>query len=72
MLAQIPPDWDPHQRLEYLKMSIWTSIADAVRRVRGELRKSIVEREESLNDMHKLKSSACALGVGQDKDRNRS
>ena len=72
MLAQIPPDWDPHQRLEYLKMSIWTSIADAVRRVRGELRKSIVEMEESLNDMHKLKSSSCALGVGQDTDRNRS
>ena len=30
MIEQIPPEWDPHQRLEYLKMSTRTSIADAV------------------------------------------
>ena len=38
--------------VEYLKMSIRTSIADAVRRDRSEMRKSIGEMEEILNDMH--------------------
>ena len=55
MLEQIPPEWDPHQRLEYLKMSIRTTIADVVGRNRSELRRSIGEIEESLDAMHKNK-----------------
>ena len=41
MLEQIPHEWDPHQRLEFFKMAIRTTMADAVGRDRGELRRSI-------------------------------
>ena len=69
MLEQIPLEWYPHQRLEYLKMSIRKTIADFVGRDRSELKRSIDEIEESLDAMHKLKSSACALRDDQEKNR---
>ena len=61
MMGQIPVEWDPHQRLEFLKVAIRTTVSEAVGRDRGELRKSIAEIEESLDDMHKLKCKACAV-----------
>ena len=61
LLAQIPRDWDPHKRLEYLKVVIRSVLAGLVGRSRTELKQEIVELEESLNDMHNLKVKACAL-----------
>ena len=61
MMGQIPVEWDPHQRLEFFKVAIRTTVSEAVGRDRGELRKSIAEIEESLDDMHKLKCKACAV-----------
>ena len=52
MMEQVPIEWDPHQRLEFFKMAIRTTMADAAGRDRGELRRSISEIEEDLNDMH--------------------
>ena len=43
-------------------------MADAVGRDRGELRRSISEIEESLDDMHKLKCAACAVLDNQDRE----
>ena len=68
MMEQVPIEWDPHQRLEFFKMAIRTTMADAVGRDRGELRRSISEIEESLDDMHKLKCAACAVLDNQDRE----
>ena len=69
-LEQIPPDWDPHQRLEYLKMSFRTVISGAVGRDRNELRESIKESEENVNEMHDLKTKACLLDNIDGRDNN--
>ena len=42
LLTQFPPEWDPHKRLDYLKMSLRTTISEAVGRDRNELKKSIM------------------------------
>ena len=67
MMDQIPNDWDPHQKLEYFKMAIRTTMAEAVGRDRGELRRNISEIEENLEDMHKLKTKACAVNDALDR-----
>ena len=41
MMEQIPDEWDPHQRLEFFKVAIRTTVAEDVGRDRGELRRSI-------------------------------
>ena len=63
MLSQIPPKWDPHQRLEYLKMTIRSVIAGLVNRSRNELREQISELEQNLNNMLALEIKACALSL---------
>ena len=68
MREQVPNEWDPHHRLEFFKMAIRTTMADAVGRDRGELRKSISEIEENLDDMHKLKCKACVVLDNQDRE----
>ena len=60
MLNQIPSDWDPHKKLEYMKVAIRTVISGLVGKNRKELRKEIEELEEALNEMHELKVRACA------------
>ena len=47
MVGQILPDWDPHQRLEYVKMSIRAMIGNVVGQDRNELKINISELEES-------------------------
>ena len=69
MMGQIPADWDPHQRLEFFKVAIRTTVSDAVGRDRGELRKSIGEIEESLDDMYKLKCRVCAVVDVAERDK---
>jgi hypothetical protein len=61
LLAQIPSDWNPHKRLEYLKVVIRSVLPGFVGRSRKELKQEIGELEERLNDMHNLKIKACAL-----------
>ena len=38
LLSQIPDHWDPHQRLESMKMAMRTTIAEATCRERGEVK----------------------------------
>ena len=40
-IEQIPEDWDPHKRLEYLKVTIWSLILDLVGRNQKETQKEI-------------------------------
>ena len=54
LMEQVPIDWNPHQKLEFFKVSIRTTMAEAVGRDKGELKRSINEIEENLNGMHKL------------------
>jgi hypothetical protein len=61
LLAQIPEDWDPHKKLEFLKVVIRSVLAGLVDRSRKELKQEIKKLEESLNDMHNLKVEACGL-----------
>ena len=72
MMEQVPNEWNPHQRLEFFKMAIRTTMADAVGRDRGELRRSISEIEENLDDMHKLKCAACAVLNNQDRENKKT
>ena len=51
-------------------MAIRTTVSEAVGRDRGELRKSITEIEESLDDMHTLKCKACAVVNVVERDNN--
>ena len=55
MLGQIPAGWNPHERLEYIKMAIRNTVSEAVGRERSELGQDIEELEESVNEMHGLK-----------------
>jgi hypothetical protein len=54
LLDQIPEDWNPHKRLEYLKVVIRSVLAKLVGRSRKEMKLEIEELEESLNNMHNL------------------
>ena len=63
MIAQIPIDWDPRQKLEYVKMSISCMVG----RDRSELRRCVNEIEESLLEIHETKVYACALADGYEK-----
>jgi hypothetical protein len=67
MLAQISEDWDPHKRLEYLKVVITSVLAGLAGWIRKELKQEIKELDESLNDMHNLKVKACTLDDEVDK-----
>jgi hypothetical protein len=55
MLLQIPDDWDDHQRLEYLKMSIRSVMSQQNGICNTEIRERIIELEDSLNNMEELK-----------------
>ena len=46
------------------------SVSEAVGRERSELRMDIEELEESVNEMHGLKVSACSAPESQVRDRN--
>ena len=61
MLSQIPTDWDPHKKLEFVKVAIRSIISGLVGRNRKELKNEIDELEVTLNEMHHLKSQACSL-----------
>jgi hypothetical protein len=58
MLNQIPDDWDDHQKLEYMKMSIRSVMShqNGIRKV--EINTRLTELEESLNSMEQLKIKA--------------
>ena len=58
ILSQIPSDWNPHQSLEYMKVSIRSVISDLVGRHRKELRNEIAEAEVNLNKVFKLSLNA--------------
>jgi hypothetical protein len=51
MLAKMPDDWDPHKRLEYLKVVIGSLLAGLVGRSRKELKQEKGDLEESLKEL---------------------
>ena len=58
MFEQAPTCWNPHDKLESLKVSIRTVIATKVAKVRNELREEIVEKENAINQIEKLRIKA--------------
>ena len=58
MLRQIPDNWDDHQRLEFLKMSIRSVMCHQSNIHKNEIREKIAELEEGLNNMEQLKIKA--------------
>ena len=52
LLDQIPVCWDPHKKLEFMKVSIRTAISGCVGRDRKELKVEIEELEENMREMH--------------------
>ena len=61
MLSQIPSDWNPHMKLEYLKVAIRFVQAGLIGRSRRDLAQEISETESELNDMYCLKERACSM-----------
>jgi hypothetical protein len=55
LMNQVPDSWNPHQRLEFLKVSIRSVMSEQVRRKRKEIEVDIESKVESLNDMEELK-----------------
>ena len=47
--------WDPHSKLEFLKVTIRSVFAENTSKIRNELREDLREREESLNQMQEVK-----------------
>jgi exonuclease III len=58
MLQQSIEGWNPHERLEFLKVAIRTIISSKVSKIRNEIREQIKEKEESTNQMEKLRLRA--------------
>ena len=55
MMEEIPDGWDPHMKLEYLKVVIRSVVAGLVGRSRRDLKEEISDLESELNDMKLLK-----------------
>ena len=54
-MNQTDESWDPHSKLEFLKVTIRSIFAAKTSKIRNELRDELKEREESLNQMQDLK-----------------
>jgi hypothetical protein len=50
-LSQIPEDWDPHQKLEFMKMTIRSIFSHRTGVIRKAIKDEITEVEESLNNI---------------------
>jgi hypothetical protein len=61
MLAQIPDNWDPQKRAEYIKVVIRSVLSGLVACSRKGLKLEIEQLVENLNDKHNLKVKACSL-----------
>ncbi len=71
MLGQIPPDWNPHVKLEYLKLSIRSVFSE----VGGEAKKERLKYEsfieEELNQLIKLKQNLLTNNSVSDEEKVR-
>jgi len=55
MMDEAGEHWDPHKKLEFLKVAIRSSIAEEVTSVRRGIKDDVLETEEELNRMEELK-----------------
>jgi exonuclease III len=55
MMSQAEPHWDPHTKLEFLKMVIRTTVAERVTEIRKGIKEEVKETEEELNMMEEIK-----------------
>ena len=55
---QIPVYWDPHMRLEYMKVAVRTVLSRQIGLNKKELKNEITDIEDSINEMHNLKISS--------------
>jgi exonuclease III len=58
MLSQSDPDWNPHTKLEFLKVCIRSVFASKVSERRSKMTKMVAEKEEELNQLESLKIEA--------------
>ena len=71
MMSQIPSDWNPHMKLEFLKVSIRSILSERIAKIRSELREEITESEDALNRMVNLKIEQLQDQGITESDRNR-
>jgi hypothetical protein len=55
MMKQVDESWNPHMKLEFLKMTIRTVFSSKVSEVRKHINFEIVELEEEINQFEELK-----------------
>jgi exonuclease III len=61
MLMQIPEYWNPHEKLEFLKVTIRTVISMNVCQNKKELTNEMKDFEKVLNEMCELKTMTCLI-----------
>ena len=85
MMTQIDNNWDPHLRLEFLKVCIRSAIASKVMENRKFMRRDILDCEEEINQIEDLKinilkmkkvnpmenSNICSIDTATNKLRNK-
>jgi hypothetical protein len=73
LIAQIPNDWNPHVKLEYVKMSIRSVFAEVVGESKSEMRKDESVIEGELNFLIDLKQKLLVnSNVSQEEKTRRS
>jgi hypothetical protein len=55
MISQTYDSWNPHSRLEFLKVAIWSAFSFKISEIRKYVNKEIKETVEELNQMENLK-----------------
>jgi len=58
MMSQSDPDWNPHTKLEFLKVCIRSVFASKVSEGRVKMTKTISEKEDEINQLENLKIEA--------------
>ncbi len=58
MMKQVGEHWDPHTTLEFMKVAIRSVIADKNGNLRKVMRNEVMEKEEELQEMEKMKINA--------------
>ncbi len=70
MMSQALEDWNPHEKLEFLKVTIGTVISSKVAKIRNELKDEISQSESSLNQIEQIIIRANKNGNNTDHEQN--
>jgi hypothetical protein len=71
MMSQTDETWNPHNRLEFLKVAIRSVIANKTSKIRNELKEELEDIEEEINQIEKLKIKVLTKQGEENDDQKR-